>query len=298
MTEERNIEDSEQPVRNAFLFLLRHSRSPEAFSKEEFKRIADYPNPGNFDTYFSKKFRHFLEEAPNDPGKFLISGIFKRFSSWEKFKVYYSQSSRLKARYREEFYKNLMVFEFFIPLTNENALRSSLDEVFYKDSIKLSLNKIPHEELLNAIPKIEEESEVQYTERLCDWISKRFGGYSIGTVKGRFKVTDIKTFSEVALIRERGEDYLIDETTAIVRFIFHIGTPLINQILFNIEQFNNDLDDNSLDSDIIAEANQIRFIFKNLFVRNILDLVNGEDEIWMVENGIRNNLYIWKNETL
>lgn len=140
---DRNIEEPEQPVRNAFIFLLNHSRSPDAFSKEDFKNFANYPNPDNFDTYFSKKFRHFLEEAPNDPGKFLVSGIFKKFSKWEKFRAYYSQSSRIKANYIEEYFRKLMIFEFFMPLTNENDLRSSLDEVFYKDTIKLALNRIP-----------------------------------------------------------------------------------------------------------------------------------------------------------
>ena len=140
---DRNIEEPEQPVRNAFIFLLNHSRSPDAFSKKDFKNFANYPNPDNFDTYFSKKFRHFLEEAPNDQGKFLVSGIFKKFSKWEKFRAYYSQSSRIKANYIEEYFRKLMIFEFFMPLTNENDLRSSLDEVFYKDTIKLALNRIP-----------------------------------------------------------------------------------------------------------------------------------------------------------
>lgn len=294
---DRNIEEPEQPVRNAFIFLLNHSRSPDAFSKEDFKNFANYPNPDNFDTYFSKKFRHFLEEAPNDQGKFLVSGVFKKFSKWEKFRAFYSQSSRIKANYLEEYFRKIMIFEFFMPLTNENDLRSSLDEVFYKDTIKLALNRIPKNILINAIPRNDEESEVQYIERICKWISKRFGGYSIGTARGRFKVGDLKTFAEVALIREKGEDYIIDETTAIVRFIFHIGNPIINQVSFDFEQFNEDLNNSTLTREMIAEANQIRFIFKNLFVRSILDLVNGEDEIWMRESGITNRLYIWKNES-
>ena len=296
MQEDSNIENSEQSVRNAYIFLLNHSRSPEAFSKEEFKRFANYSNPDNFDTYFSKKFRHFLDEAPNNQDRYLISSIFKKYSKWDKFRAYYSQSSKIKASYIEESYKNLMIFEFFMPLTNEHDLKSALDEVFYKDTVKLSLNRIPNQELFKAIPQEEEEAEVQYTERICNWISKRFGGYSIGTVRGRFKIADLKTFSEIALIRERGKDYLFDETTAIVRFIFHIGIPSKNQILYNIEQFDRNLDEDTANSDLIKEANQIRFFFKNLFVRNILDLVNGEDEIWMLESGIRYHLYIWKKE--
>ena len=291
-----NIEDPEQPVRNAFIFLVDHSRSPDAFSKEDFKNFVNYPNPDNFDTYFSKRLRHFLEEAPNDPGKFLVSGVFKKFSKWEKFKTYFSQSSKIKAKYKEEYYRKLMIFEFFMPLTNENDLRSSLDEVFYKNTIKLALNRIPEDELLKAIPKNNEESEIQYIERICNWISKRFGGYSIGTVRGRFKIDELKTFTEVALMREKGEDYIVDETTAIVRFIFYIGNPVINQVSFDFKQFNEDINDSTITREMLVEANQIRFMFKNLFVRSILDLVNGEDEIWMLEIGVTNCLYIWKNE--
>ncbi|MFW9879652.1 MAG: hypothetical protein ACFFG0_41790 [Candidatus Thorarchaeota archaeon] len=293
---EINSDDSEDPIRRVYIFLKTHSRSPESFSKEEFKEFANYPNPDNFNTYFSKKLRHFLEEAPNESGMFLVSRIFKKYSKWEKFRAFYSQSTQVKVNYIEEYYRNVMIFEFFLPLTSETDLRSSLDELFYKDTVKLALIKIPNNELNRAFTKEIGESEDQYIERLCNWISKRFGGYSIGTVRGRFKLDDLKTFAEVALIRSRGLDYLIDETTAIVRFIFYVGTPKINSDLFNIEQFNENQEELNDQIGIQQEANQIRYIFKNLFVKSIMELVNGEDEIWMLESGIRNRLYIWKNE--
>ncbi|MFW9895268.1 MAG: hypothetical protein ACFFD7_05635 [Candidatus Thorarchaeota archaeon] len=295
---DNSVGDPEQPVRNAFIFLVVHSRSPDAFSKEEFKNFVNYPNPDNFDTYFSKKLRHFLEEAPNNPDRFLVSGVFKKYSKWEKFKAYFSQSSKIKANYIEEYFRKLMIFEFFIPLTNENDLRSSLDEVFYKNTVELALNRIPQNELIKAFPKNDNESNLEYIERICGWISSKFGGYSIGSVRGRFKVSDIKTFAEVALIREKGEEYIIDETTAIVRFIFHIGDPISSQVSFGFENIEEELNEKSLSKEMMEEANQIRFIFKNLFVRSILDLVNGEDEIWMLESGIINHLYIWKNDNL
>jgi hypothetical protein len=31
-----------------------------------------------------------------------------------------------------------------------------------------------------------------------------------------------------------------------------------------------------------------------LFVRAITEVVNGEDEIWMVETGLKNRLHIWQ----
>lgn len=293
---ERDNENSEDPIRRVYIFLKTRSHSPEAFSKIEFKKAAKYPNPDNFDTYFSKKFRHFLEEAPNESGLFLVSRIFKKYNKWEKFRAFYSQSTLIKVNYIEEYYRNLMVFEFFIPLTNETDLRTSLDELFYRDNVKLALNKIPRNEFNNAFQQGSEETEEQFIERICDWISERFGGYSIGTVRGRFKMDDLMTYSQVALNSSRGVDYLIDETTAIVRFIFHVGGPIINQDLYNFEQFNENQDELTISEEINTEANQIRYIFKNLFVKSILELVNGEDEIWMLESGIRNRLYIWKNE--
>lgn len=293
---DNNIDASEESLRRAFNFLLNHSRIAEAFSKEEFKSFANYKNPKNFNTYFSKKFRHLLEKAPNEKNKYLVAGVFKKYSRWKKFRRYFSQSSRIKVNYIEEYYEKLMIFDFFIPLSNENDLRSSLDELFYSNTVKLMLNKILKSDLNTIFPKKNKETEEQYIKRICEWISKRFGGYSIGIVRGRFKIDNLKTFAEVAFQKSKGFDYLIDETTAIVHFIFHVGPPIKNQVLFNIEQFQESLDESNDKKEIKLEANQIRFIFKNLFVRNILDLVNGEDEIWMLESGIRDCLYIWKNE--
>ena len=158
-------------------------------------------------------------------------------------------------------------------------------------------NKILKENLNRAFPKIDTESEEQYIDRLCDWVSKRFVGYSIGTVNGRFKADELKTFSEVIKLLSKGYKYLIDETTAIVKFIFPVGNPKRNEVIYTLEHFEDELEDVNTREEITSEANQIRFLFKNLFVKSILDIVNGEDEIWMLESGIRNKLYIWKKSS-
>lgn len=44
------------------------------------------------------------------------------------------------------------------------------------------------------------------------------------------------------------------------------------------------------------DAATIRWFFRALFVQSILQVVNGEDEIWMVESGMRNRLHIWRVE--
>ncbi len=40
----------------------------------------------------------------------------------------------------------------------------------------------------------------------------------------------------------------------------------------------------------------IRWFFNELFVQSILEVVNGEDEIWLLESGIQNQLHIYKVE--
>jgi len=91
-----------------------------------------------------------------------------------------------------------------------------------------------------------------------------------------------------------GKDYLIDETTAIVRFIFPIGIPTKRDIDY---QYNSSPEQKKIVKRNNMEAEKIRFIFKNIFVKSILDLVNAEDEIWMLERGIKNDLYIWKKKS-
>lgn len=95
----------------------------------------------------------------------------------------------------------------------------------------------------------------------------------------------------------KGRHYLIDETTAIVKFIFPLGQAYESEdVNYNLEIFDRKkVDDENSDD---KEISKVRFLFKNLFVKAILELVNGEDEIWMIESGLnKSKLYIWRNKT-
>jgi len=177
-----------------------------------------------------------------------------------------------------------------MPMTNERILRSSLDNLFYKDTIEFRLKTIPLEELEKIIPRNHRNAE-EYFDRIFQWISRNFCGYSIETVYGRFKVIDnIMSFEEAGKLLSKGKDYLIDETTAIVRFLF----PIV--ISKNINFKLNSEKDNKGDGDLIkSEAKKIRFFFEKLFVLSVLEIVNGEDEIWMIESGLRTRLNIFKS---
>ena len=84
---------------------------------------------------------------------------------------------------------------------------------------------------------------------------------------GRFRGEDLCTRAEAAALEKTGR-HLIDETTAVTRFIFPCDEP--------------------------GEMKQVRWFFDRLFIQSIIEVVNGEDEIWMVESGMENRLHIWK----
>ena len=74
---------------------------------------------------------------------------------------------------------------------------------------------------------------------------------------------------EAAAEKERtGQRYLVNETTAVTRFIFPCETD--------------------------PEAELVRYFFNELFVQTIVQLINAEDQIWMVESGMRNRVHIWR----
>lgn len=120
---------------------------------------------------------------------------------------------------------------------------------------------------------------------LTHW-SKQFKQFVVPAGGKSFRMT------EAATVEENGDRYLIDETTAIVRFIFPCGQP--QKLPLGLAQDFDVPEPNTDDATGDAEADRIRWFFNALFVQSIVQVVNGEDEIWMVESGMRNRLHRWK----
>ena len=47
---------------------------------------------------------------------------------------------------------------------------------------------------------------------------------------------------------------------------------------------------------VLVDISRITFRF-NVFVQRITEVVGGEDEIWVLESGMRNQLHIWRSES-
>ncbi|MBW7863708.1 MAG: hypothetical protein H3C30_04750 [Candidatus Hydrogenedentes bacterium] len=248
--------------RNIFNFLLNHLETKEQFNKQDLKSVTTWCDE-TFNTYWLKQFKPFVINVKND--LYRVSEAFRPYSTWEKFQQHVTQVRRLASSdYMLQSYEKVRVYEFFMPLANEGHLRTALDALFYRDLVLARLKTIPQDELHKNIPLRKNETSDNYMERLCDWISNHFAGYSIYHVNGRFRACSLVS-KEKATQKQR---YIIDETTAVTRFIFPCVT-----------------DD---------EAEQTGFLFEHLFVKAIIEVVNGEDEIWMVETGMHNRLHVWR----
>ena len=257
-------QDERQSQRDAFHFLRERFREDKPFTKADLARQVGWTDK-SISTYWSKQFQPFLQLVPpylkggqKKHQQYRVTDVFLTVGTWTKFRRHVSQKRRLTFEYEPSTYGTVVIFEFFLPLTNETVLRNALDSLFYRDTIQKKLLAIGLLELKSQIAPRPTESDKDYLDRVIAWIGSQFGGYSISHVAGRFRTEHMLTMQEAAALQERGGRYLIDETTAVTRFIF----PCDDE----------------------AQAEQISWFFHRLFVESVIQ-VAGEAEIWMIESG-------------
>jgi len=246
----------------AHSFLVDHFLNAKSFTKEELADSVGW-SKATIDTYWSKQFKALVERQPD--GTFQLREGFRQFLDWKHFRRLVTQVRSVAADYEPKILKTIIVYEFYMPLTHESALRMTLDSLFYKDIVESKIKRIGLGKLKEGFKSKPGESDEAYETRLYDFISRNFGGYSIYHVEGRFRSGAFLTQDEAAKLQIVGTRYLVDETTAVTRFIFPCDA---------------------------AEVEEVRFLFEKLFMRSITELV-GEDQIWMVESGMQHQVHIW-----
>jgi hypothetical protein len=292
MSRKRGNETKTENQRIAFKFFVEHFKSQQTFKRRELEEGTTWTK-SSFNMYRSKQFKQFVIPAGGD--LFRISEAFRPFARWKTFQQHVTQVRRVSSDYTLLAHDSVLVFEFFMPLTNETHLRIALDALFFADTILARLKALDWNKLTGHFAEVSGESKEGYYGRLCGWLAKHFQGYSITNVNGRFRAQDLMTIMKAAQIEEDGDRYLIDETTAIVRFIFPCGMP-VKRPPGTAADFE-DPESDPLDKSGEDEAKRIRWFFNALFVQSIIQVVNGEAEIWMVESGLRNRLHIWRVES-
>ena len=161
----------------------------------------------------------------------------------------------------------VLIYDFLMPLTHEAPLRTTLDALFFRDTLVARLRTLRNDELEEVFPRAPEQGDRDHLEQVLDFIQERFVGYSITHVSGRCRFGPLRARDRVSEFERQGARYLMDETTAVTRFVFPYA------------------DD--------RELRRIRYLFGALFVGSIIEVVKGEEQIWMIESGPENRIHIW-----
>ena len=162
---------------------------------------------------------------------------------------------------------SVLIYDFLMPLTHEAPLRSTLDALFFRDTLVTRLNSLRGDGLEDVFPRAPDQGDWDHLEQVLDFIQERFVGYSITHVSGRSRFGPLISRHRVAEFERQGARYVMDETTAMTRFVFPYA------------------DD--------RELARIRYLFGALFVRSMIELVPSEEQVWMLESGPENRVHVW-----
>jgi hypothetical protein len=267
-----------------YQFLRERTRTGEPFTKKDLCEAIDWKIT-TVNAYFNKQIKEFLRETARG---FTVDTRFKRLTLSD-FLELVTQKRRIFPEYNRFRYTSVVIYEFLLPLTREHNLRDALDDLFFEDTILRRIEEIGLETLRKDVEAQESETSQEFKNRIVNEISKSFGGYSISHVNGRFRAGEMISREKASQRLIKDEKYLVDETTASVRFV----VPIEESKSEHGESFEyNDFawDDNA---NYRVQISRVRALFFHFFVEAVVQSFRGEDEIWLIERTDRDRLYKW-----
>ena len=241
------------------------------------------------ETHMSKHYQDWVVDL--EGGRLKVLPEFQRITK-QQFLKHCCQIRRVFTDYTISQYTAISAFEFLLPMSRETQLRSTLDGLFYADTLHQRFDELGHPRLEKMVPREHKETVDAYRTRLISQVSNWFGGYSISLVNGRFRAASLRTRREAVEHQvETGRPYLIDETTAAVRFIVPIPSSKLQ------DGFSGTLDLSHSAGAVAVEAQRVRDLFFAIFVEAVIRIVNGEDVIWLLEDSpLGKVLHTWEYE--
>ena len=269
-------------MRRAFDFLVEHAQAGKQFSIEQLStetgwdigetqenillRLSDLIDQKG-DSYFAKP--EILRVRLDD------------------FRELLYQKKRLFTDYTLEISPSILIYEFFMPLSREDRLREALDNLFYRDAIEQRIQEIGIPRIRDGLKLPPEYSGENIHEFVIDFIESTIGGYSIYLVNGRYRADALASRQEAVSRPFAYGPYIVDETTAIVRFILPVETDA------GKFEYGKILEPASTSIDPKERADIVSWLFLNFFAEAIIRVVQKEDEIWLLESGMRSAFYRW-----
>lgn len=179
--------------RKAHEFFTEKLRTLETFTKKDVRDVTGW-SKASADAYWSKLFKNILEPVGD---KWRVRERFRLYADWRKFKGLVTQVKVTPASYAATVFDEVVVYEFYMPLAHESALRVTLDSLFYKDVIMPRLkHRIGAEKLRPHFGPALTDSDDEVIEQAAKFFESKFGGYSIYHVDGRFRAASLLTQQE------------------------------------------------------------------------------------------------------
>lgn len=176
--------------RKAHEFFTEKLKTLETFTKKDVRDVTGW-SESSADAYWSKQFKNILEPVRD---RWRVRERFRLYADWRKFKNLVTQVKTAPPSYAPTVFDEVVVYEFYMPLSHESALRDTLDSLFYKDVIMPRLRHRIGAEMLKAhFPASMTDSDDDIIERAVTFVQSKFGGYSIYHVDGRFRAAGLLT---------------------------------------------------------------------------------------------------------
>lgn len=272
-----------------YKFLADRAKDESAFTFSDIRKVVtSWKEAGTWNTYVSKKLKPYVERRGD---RYVVRRAFRKVSEPE-FEQLFTQKSDPVPTWSRVTYDHVVSFEFLMPLTREDKLRAALDEVFFRDTVDertIVFSDAERDELREVMPLRPKETEEAYRARVANQLAEIIGGYSITHVAGRFRAGNIVSRRDAAAKLVQRLPYLIDETTAVVRFIMPCpGSRRVHNDRFS---YDGRADGQRLSADISL----IRTLFFLYFAEAIAATIVGEQLIWLVERSPEGErIYAWE----
>jgi len=266
----------------AFDYLLKQAQGRKTFSTEELSAESGWSIAETKEHLTNRLSDLVYEEGDIYSAKPEILRV-----RLDDFKELLHQKKRLFTDYALEVSPSILIYEFFMPLSREDRLREALDNLFYKDTIEQRIQEIGFFRIRDGLKLPSDYSEEKIRQLVFDFMEGTIGGYSVYLVNGRYRADELASREDVGNRSPAYGPYIVDETTAIVRFILPVKTDA------GKFEYGKILEPASIATDTKKRADQLRWLFLNFFAEALIRVVQKEDEIWLLESGMRSAFYRW-----
>ena len=271
----------EESIRKAFKFLTKHAKSGSLFSISQFSTSSGW-SPYYTETNLTKRLSDLVLRVDD---KLLANPEILRVR-YQDFQDLFRQKHRLFTDYVLVESPQVLIYEFFMPLAREDRLREALDNLFFLDTVRQCVDEIGYPTIRQKLSLPATTTNDETLHLVTDFVEDTISGYSLYLVSGRFRSGPLSSRSCVTTRSFSEGPYLVDETTAVVRFILPVstGSEVIQTNLFPGAE---------IATELSVRAEQMRWLFLKIFAEAVTRVVHKEDEIWLVESGMKSALYRW-----